>query len=81
MLYSILSVYSLDDLKNGSGVMVGKVNRDTCKLDVVGTNPSVQTAKFLLATQLEYIDKQIEIEANEREAREKLNAVRKQVLL
>jgi len=28
---------------------------------------------------LEYIDKQIEIEANEREAREKLNAVRKQV--
>jgi hypothetical protein len=59
--------------------MVAKVNRDSCKLDVVGTNASVQTAKFLLSTQLEYIDKQIEIEANEREAREKLNAVRKQV--
>jgi hypothetical protein len=59
--------------------MVAKVNRDTVKLDVVGTTPAVQTAKFLLATQLEYIDKQIEIETNEREAREKLNAVRKQV--
>ncbi len=59
--------------------MVAKVNRENCKLDVVGTNASVQTAKFLLSTQLEYIDKQIEIEANEREAREKLNAVRKQV--
>lgn len=60
--------------------MVAKVNRETLKLDVVGTGPAVQTAKFLLATQLEYIDKQIEIEMNEREARDKLNAVRKQVL-
>jgi uncharacterized protein (UPF0218 family) len=59
--------------------MVGKVNRETSSLDVVGTVTSVQSAKFLLGTQLEYIDKQLEIEANEREAREKLHAVRKQV--
>jgi len=36
---------------------------------------------FFILPQLEYVEKQIEIEANERAAKEQLNAVRKQVNL
>jgi len=68
----------LADLKKDANLMVARINKDSNSLEVVGTNSSVQLTKFLLATQLEYIDKQIEIEGSEREAREKLYAVRKQ---
>lgn len=72
---------TVTDLKNSSNLMVAKVNRDKSSLDVVGTASAIQAAKVLLATQLEYVDQQIKIEANEREAREKLTQVRKQVNL
>lgn len=58
--------------------MVIKVNPESRSIDFVGTRPSISMAKVLLLAQLEYIDKQIEIENNEKEAREKLNAMRKQ---
>jgi hypothetical protein len=58
---------------------VTRVNPEKFTLDIVGTVSAVRNAKFMLATQMEYVDKQIEIEANERQAREKLYEVRKQV--
>ncbi len=58
--------------------MVAKLNRDELQLDIVGTVPAVQMAKCLWSTQLEYVDRQIEIEEDERQVREQLHAVRKQ---
>jgi predicted PilT family ATPase len=69
------------DLKTSANLIIVKINREKSSLEVVGIRPAVQMAKFLLDTQLEYVDREIEIEANEREAREKLVAVRKQVSL
>jgi polyribonucleotide nucleotidyltransferase len=69
----------LGDLKTTSNLMVVKLNIEGKSVDFVGTAPAIHMAKVLLSTQLEYVDKQIEIEHNEREAREKLQAVRKQV--
>lgn len=69
------------DLKTAAGLILARVSRTegaAPALEVVGTSSAVTMARYLLATQLEYVDKQIEIEANEREARDKLFAVRKQ---
>lgn len=59
--------------------MVAKLNREDLRLDIVGTIPAVQMAKCLWSTHLEYVDRQIEIEEDERQVREQLHAVRKQV--
>jgi hypothetical protein len=69
----------LDDIRACSDLIVTRVNPEKFTLDIVGTVNAVRNAKFMLATQMEYVDKQIEIEANERQAREKLYEVRKQV--
>ncbi len=69
----------LVDLRTSSNLMVAKLNRDELQLDIVGTVPAVQMAKCLWSTQLEYVDRQIEIEEDERQVREQLHAVRKQV--
>lgn len=68
-------------MKASAELMVAKVNREKNTLDVVGVSSAVIMARCLLETQLEYVEKQIEIENSEREAREKLLAVRKQVSL
>lgn len=68
----------IGDMKASAELMVAKVNREKNTLDVVGVSSSVVMARCLLETQLEYVEKQIEIENSEREAREKLLAVRKQ---
>eukprot|EP01033_Poteriospumella_lacustris_P004742 gene4743-3399_t len=61
-----------------ASLMLSKLNVESCSIELIGTHQAVDTAKLLLTTQLEYIDKQIEIENTERNAREKLHAVRKQ---
>jgi len=69
---------TLNDIKTTSDLIVARVNQEKFTLDIVGTVSAVRNAKFMLPTQMEYVDKQIEIEANERQAREKLSQVRKQ---
>lgn len=62
--------------------MVARVvkEKNKCSLDVVGILSAVNSAKLMLTTQLEYIDRQIEIENSEKSTREQLSAMRKQVL-
>lgn len=67
------------ELRTSAGLMLAKINFDTHSLEMIGTHQSVSMAQLLLSTQLEYIDKQIEIENSERAAREKLHAARKQL--
>uniref|UniRef100_A0A7S3M9F7 K Homology domain-containing protein n=1 Tax=Spumella elongata TaxID=89044 RepID=A0A7S3M9F7_9STRA len=68
----------LHDIKTGSDLIVTRVNSEKFTLDIVGTLQAVRSARFMLSTQLEYVEKQIEIEASERAAREKLQQMRKQ---
>mmetsp|Transcript_4701 Transcript_4701/g.6442 ORF Transcript_4701/g.6442 Transcript_4701/m.6442 type:complete len:690 (-) Transcript_4701:441-2510(-) len=68
----------LADIKSISNLVAAKVNFEKGTLDVIGVHSAVRSARLMIATQLEYVDKQIEIEQNERNVREKLQAVRKQ---
>lgn len=69
---------TLNDIKTVSDLIVARVSKENNSLDIVGTVPAVRSAKFMIGTQLEYVDKQIEIEAMERESRNRLYDMRKQ---
>jgi hypothetical protein len=66
------------ELRSSASLMLAKFHYDSQCIEMIGTHQSVEMGKLLLTTQLEYIDKQIEIDNSERSAREKLQAVRKQ---
>jgi len=58
--------------------MHDQVNMEKLTLDMVGSSGAVRNARILLPTQLEYVEKQIVLEGTERQARQKLQEVRKQ---
>jgi len=66
------------DIKTCSDLMLVKVNMEKLTLDMVGSSGAVRNARILLPTQLEYVEKQIVLEGTERQARQKLQEVRKQ---
>ena len=69
---------SLTDIKTAADLMVAKVDRDKNQLIVIGTGPAVRSARTFLATQLEYINKQIGIETTMQSTREQLFSFKKQ---
>lgn len=69
---------SLNDVKEVSGLIIIRFRREDAKLILVGTRSSVQSAKILLATQLEYIQEQAGIRSSELAARERLYEIKKQ---
>ena len=46
---------------------------------IIGTASAVRSVRMMLETQMEYVEKQIEIEMTERKAREDLYAFKRQV--
>ena len=69
---------SLTDIKTAADLMVAKVDREKNQLVVIGTGPAVRSARTFLATQLEYINKQIGIETTVQSTREQLFSFKKQ---
>lgn len=54
------------ELRSSASLMLTEFHYDSQRIEMIGTLQLVEMGKLLLATQLEYIDKQIEIENCER---------------
>lgn len=68
----------LNDIKSASNLMVTRIDYDRNGLVVVGIASAVRTSRIMLSTQLEYIDKQIDLHNAERNTREALTSMRQQ---
>lgn len=60
-----------------SDVLLARIDPKFGYLDLIGTIPAVKSAKLMLTTQLEYIDKQIEIDTAEKTARNQLMSAKR----
>jgi hypothetical protein len=69
---------ALEDIKNASDLVTARFDKSTNKLIIIGTQSSINSAKMLLNVQLEYINKEIIIQSNEKAARDQLFAFKKQ---
>ena len=58
--------------------MVARADREDSCLVVIGTSAAVRSVRMMLETQMEYVEKQIELEMTERKAREDLYAFKRQ---
>jgi hypothetical protein len=67
----------MSEIKEVTSLLVARVDTRRGVLVLVGTVPSMKSAKLMFATQLEYIDKTAIVEEAEKTARSQLTTVQK----
>lgn len=67
---------SLGDIRDQCGLLVARIDKD--QLLVVGPQSAITFCTIILPTQLEYVDKQISVEGEQRLAVEQLRGIQKQ---
>jgi hypothetical protein len=66
-IYSCIQIYTY----------IYQVDREANTLIIIGTNSAIRSVRLMLDTQMEYVDKQIDIEHTEKKAREDLYAFKR----